>query len=233
MISLFGRHAAFTMILTGLVLALALQSTDAAPGLSTNDATLAQQILQDRRLDRVETMALQLLKGFNAGTSYGEIWIRDFNTFIKGSLSVHPPDEVKERVRRILQICKGFKVRLPEAALRFPLGHPAVVSVIAGAQRASEARRNAAMMNAKIPTGLWRALKAEKLMREGGEENLRRASEILYVQIPQLEKSLKASVAAETSDLEPTGVSRSTRPQASPARRHRFATGDRVSAMPT
>jgi D-threo-aldose 1-dehydrogenase len=50
--------------------------------------------------------------------------------------------------------------------LRFPLGHPAVVSVIAGAQRASEAKRNAAMMSAKIPTALWRALKAEKLMRE-------------------------------------------------------------------
>jgi D-threo-aldose 1-dehydrogenase len=76
------------------------------------------------------------------------------------------PDEVKDRVRRIQQICKSFKVRLPEAALRFPLGHPAVFSVIAGAQRASEARRNAAMVNAKPPAAFWRALKAEKLVRE-------------------------------------------------------------------
>jgi len=76
------------------------------------------------------------------------------------------PDDVKDRVRRIQQICKRFKVRLPEAALRFPLGHPAVVSVIAGAQRASEVRRNAAMMSAKLPAALWRALKAEKLIRE-------------------------------------------------------------------
>ncbi len=76
------------------------------------------------------------------------------------------PDEVKERVRRIQQICKAFKVKLPEAALHFPLGHPAVVSVVPGSQRASEARRNAAMMNAKIPAALWRALKAEKLIRE-------------------------------------------------------------------
>jgi hypothetical protein len=38
--------------------------------------------------------------------------------------------------------------------------------VIAGAQRASEARRNAEMMNTKIPAALWRTLKAEKLMRE-------------------------------------------------------------------
>ncbi|MCW2774184.1 MAG: ATPase domain protein, partial [Nocardioides sp.] len=46
-------------------------------------------------------------------------------------------------------------------------------------------------------------VQAEKLMRDGGEENLRQASEILYVQIPQLEKSLAASVDAETSTLEP------------------------------
>jgi D-threo-aldose 1-dehydrogenase len=76
------------------------------------------------------------------------------------------PDAVKNRVRRIQQVCKSFKVGLPEAALRFPLGHPAVVSVIAGAQRASEVRRNAAMMSAKIPAALWRALKTEKLLRE-------------------------------------------------------------------
>ncbi len=76
-----------------------------------------------------------------------------------------PPDAVKERVRRIQQICKAFKVMLPEAALRFPLGHPTVVSVIAGAQRASEAKRNAEMMSAKIPPALWRTLKDEKLIR--------------------------------------------------------------------
>ena len=76
------------------------------------------------------------------------------------------PDEVNDRVRRIQHICKSFKVGLPEAALRFPLGHPAVVSVIPGAQRASEVKRNAAMMGAKLPAALWRALKTEKLLRE-------------------------------------------------------------------
>ena len=69
------------------------------------------------------------------------------------------PEEVQDRVRRIQHICKSFKVGLPEAALRFPLGHPAVVSVIPGAQRASEVRRNAAMMSAKLPAALWRAQK--------------------------------------------------------------------------
>lgn len=76
------------------------------------------------------------------------------------------PEEIKDRVRRLQQVCKSFKVSLAEAALRFPLGHPSVVSVIAGPQRASEVNRNAAMMSAKPPAALWRALKAEKLIRE-------------------------------------------------------------------
>ncbi len=46
-------------------------------------------------------------------------------------------------------------------------------------------------------------VQAEKLMRDGGEENLRQASEILYVQIPKLERSLAESVDAETTTLEP------------------------------
>jgi D-threo-aldose 1-dehydrogenase len=76
------------------------------------------------------------------------------------------PDEVKERVRRIQQICKLYKIKLAEAALHFPLGHPAVLSVLPGVQRASEAKRNAAMMATKIPPALWRALKAERLIRD-------------------------------------------------------------------
>ena len=46
-------------------------------------------------------------------------------------------DEVEDRVRQISSI-KSFKVALPEAALRFPLGHPVVVSVLAGAQRGAK-----------------------------------------------------------------------------------------------
>ncbi len=76
------------------------------------------------------------------------------------------PEGVRERVRRIQEVCKAFKVKLPEAALHFPLAHPAVVSVAPGVQRASEAKRNGAMMTAKTPPALWRALKAEKLIRE-------------------------------------------------------------------
>ena len=75
-----------------------------------------------------------------------------------------PPD-VLQRVREIEAVCKTHGVKLAEAALRFPLSHPAVVSVIPGGQKPGEVRRNADMAHAKIPPALWRDLKAQRLIR--------------------------------------------------------------------
>lgn len=75
------------------------------------------------------------------------------------------PPEIVERVAHIERICDAHNVKLPEAALRFVLSHPAVVSVIPGAVTPQEARANAAMIKARIPVGLWADLKAEKLVR--------------------------------------------------------------------
>jgi D-threo-aldose 1-dehydrogenase len=72
---------------------------------------------------------------------------------------------ILERVAKIQAICKAHEVKLPEAALRFPLGHPAIVSVIPGGQKPGEVRRNAEMIARKIPPALWRDLKAAGLMR--------------------------------------------------------------------
>ncbi len=43
---------------------------------------------------------------------------------------------------KIEAVCKAHKVKLPEAALRFPLNHPAVVSVIPGAMSPREVALN-------------------------------------------------------------------------------------------
>lgn len=61
-----------------------------------NSRELARTIRNDPRLDTIQARALRLFTGFNAGTSYGEVWIRDFNTFIKGSLKVHAPEKVRD-----------------------------------------------------------------------------------------------------------------------------------------
>ena len=103
-----------SFILTGLLFCHDGLAADQPSGA---DAALARQIIQDQRLDKVETMALQLLKGFNAGTSYGEIWIRDFNTFINGSLRVHPRDEVKDRLLLFFKI-QGADGNIPDGAIK-------------------------------------------------------------------------------------------------------------------
>lgn len=75
------------------------------------------------------------------------------------------PAAILKQVAAIDRICKRHKVKLPEAALRFPLHHPSVVSVIPGAASPKEVVLNVATMSAKIPKGLWKDLKAEGLMR--------------------------------------------------------------------
>lgn len=76
------------------------------------------------------------------------------------------PPEILERVARIEAVCREEGVRLVDAAFRFPLFHPAVVSVIPGGQGVAEMESNFAAARAGIPASLWARLKAEGLMRD-------------------------------------------------------------------
>jgi D-threo-aldose 1-dehydrogenase len=76
------------------------------------------------------------------------------------------PKHILERVAKIEAICKRHKVKLAEAALRFPLHHSQVVSVIPGGANAKEVALNARTMGAKLPKALWKDLKAEGLLRK-------------------------------------------------------------------
>jgi D-threo-aldose 1-dehydrogenase len=74
------------------------------------------------------------------------------------------PKHILERVAKIEAVCKAHKVKLPQAALRFPLTHPSVVSVLAGAASPKEVAQNVATLDTKIPKALWKQLKAEGLL---------------------------------------------------------------------
>lgn len=76
------------------------------------------------------------------------------------------PKDILDRVRRIEAVCRRHKVKLPEAALRFPLAHPSVVSVIPGGVTPDQVKLNVKTLGAKIPKVLWRDLKAEGLLDE-------------------------------------------------------------------
>jgi D-threo-aldose 1-dehydrogenase len=75
-----------------------------------------------------------------------------------------PPD-VLAKVARLEAVCGAHRVRLSDAALRFPLGHAAVASVVLGAVTSDEVERNVASLASSIPAALWSDLKAEGLLR--------------------------------------------------------------------
>ena len=77
-----------------------------------------------------------------------------------------PPPAILDRVRRLEAICERHGVPLQAAALQFPLGHPAVVSVVPGARSAEQVERSVAAIAHPIPDDMWAELKAEKLIRE-------------------------------------------------------------------
>lgn len=66
----------------------------------SDDSLLAQQILQDSTFTSVKAKALEVVEsGFNAGDGYGEVWIRDYNTFIDLSSLRHDKEVIKENLR--------------------------------------------------------------------------------------------------------------------------------------
>lgn len=73
---------------------------------------------------------------------------------------------VLERVHRIADVCAAHGVTLPQAAMAFPLLHPAVAGVVAGMRSAEEVRRNVAAFSAPVPAALWSDLREAGLLDE-------------------------------------------------------------------
>jgi D-threo-aldose 1-dehydrogenase len=75
------------------------------------------------------------------------------------------PPEVRERAGRLAAVCARHGVTLPAAALRFPLGHPAVVGVLVGVRSAAEIEQHGQALAAPPPPAdLWAELRAEGLL---------------------------------------------------------------------
>ncbi|WP_169582032.1 MULTISPECIES: aldo/keto reductase [Microbacterium] len=66
--------------------------------------------------------------------------------------------EMLRLAARVHEICQRYGTAAPSAAVQFPLRHPAVVSVVAGARDASQVDSMLARYHAPIPEQLWAAL---------------------------------------------------------------------------
>lgn len=75
------------------------------------------------------------------------------------------PPEILERVARLRAVCRDHNVALPAAALRFPLAHPAVISVIPGLASATQVNQALNWLDAPIPSAFWRDLRQAGLLR--------------------------------------------------------------------
>ncbi|MER6563882.1 aldo/keto reductase [Streptomyces sp. NPDC001027] len=76
-----------------------------------------------------------------------------------------PPDVVR-RARALADVCEAHGVLLPQAAMAFPLRHPAVAGVVLGMRSPEEVRLDAAAFDARIPDGLWSDLREAGLLDE-------------------------------------------------------------------
>lgn len=69
-----------------------------------------------------------------------------------------------DRARRLEAVCSYHGVELKAAALQFVLAHPAVATVIPGAQTVGELEQNIYLVEKHVPGGMWSDLRREGLI---------------------------------------------------------------------
>ena len=68
------------------------------------------------------------------------------------------PPELVERARAMADVCARHGVTLPDAAVQFPLRHPAVASVVVGTRTREQVQSTIGRYHAPIPEDLWEDL---------------------------------------------------------------------------
>ncbi len=87
-------------LITIVACLLMISCTEHKNSESEKERGLAEQIKTNKDFEFVKSKALKVVRtGFNAGDGYGEVWIRDYNTFIELSAEVHPKEDLRENLR--------------------------------------------------------------------------------------------------------------------------------------
>ena len=68
------------------------------------------------------------------------------------------PPELVSRARAMAELCATYGVGLPDAAVQFPLRHPAVVSVVVGMRTDEQVASTVERSESAIPEELWKEL---------------------------------------------------------------------------
>ena len=70
------------------------------------------------------------------------------------------PAALVGRAMRMAEVCRRYGLALPDAALAFPLRHPAVSSLLLGVRSIAQLTQNLASLTASIPAELWAEIDA-------------------------------------------------------------------------
>jgi D-threo-aldose 1-dehydrogenase len=121
-------------------------------------------LLDQSALDRLLPICLERGIGVVVGAPFGSGILATGS--VPGATYFYQPasPEILERTRRLEAACARHGVPLAAAALQFPLGHPAVASVIPGLRSPAEVRTSLEWLAVPIPPALWQELRAEGLL---------------------------------------------------------------------
>jgi D-threo-aldose 1-dehydrogenase len=81
-------------------------------------------------------------------------------------------DALIARVNAIAEVCERHGVTLPEAAVAYPLRHPAVVSVVVGTRTPAQLASTVERYETEVPEALWAELAETGLVRGLGSTGL-------------------------------------------------------------
>ena len=138
----------------GIVMIFFLMSCQSSDQIS-NKKKLAKEIQNDENLKLVLDKAYSILKtGFNAGDGYGEVWIRDLNTFIELSCDVIDHSEIKEHLLTFFKfqgndgnIIDGYIPR-EKAAVNYDFIHSDLAPQYAGHKNTVETDQETSLIQA-------------------------------------------------------------------------------------
>ncbi len=119
------------------------------------NAELATKFESNQSIGFTKTKALEIMKtGFNAGDGYGEVWIRDYNTFIELAAEVHPAEKLKENLLVFFQmqgddgnILDGFTPR-KDTVVRYDFTYSELAPNYAGHKNSVETDQESSLIQA-------------------------------------------------------------------------------------
>jgi D-threo-aldose 1-dehydrogenase len=148
----------------------------AAIGLGVNEAQVVADAMGELRLDctllagrhtLLEQRSLALLDDC-ARDGHAIVIGGPFNSGLLAGQArydyAQAPPALIARAQALREACATFGVPLEAAALQFPFGHPAVVSVLSGMRSPEQVRQNVAWFAHPVPMALWHHLRERGLI---------------------------------------------------------------------